>query len=227
VLMVGHLLLYHPGVQYLKKMVTEKQIGDLLYIYCQRVNLGKVRKDENALWSFAPHDLSVILHLMDQEPVDVAARGAAFLQPDVEDVVFVDLRFPSGQTAHVHVSWLDPHKLRKFTVVGTQKMMVFDDMEASEKIKVYDKGVDRAAQVVSYGDALTVRSGDILIPKISLQEPLKLECAHFVECVRDRKRPLTDGLGGLRVVKVLDAAQRSLKNGGTPVAIAPLPLEVA
>ena len=227
VLMVGHLLLYHPGVQYLKKMVTEKQIGDLLYIYCQRVNLGKVRKDENALWSFAPHDLSVILHLMDQEPVDVAARGAAFLQPGVEDVVFVDLRFPGGQTAHVHVSWLDPHKLRKFTVVGTQKMMVFDDMEASEKIKVYDKGVDRAGQVVSYGDALTVRSGDILIPKISLQEPLKLECSHFVECVRDRKRPLTDGLGGLRVVKVLEAAQRSLKNGGTPVGIEPLPLEVA
>ena len=227
VLMVGHLLLYHPGVQYMKKMVADKQIGDLLYIYCQRVNLGKVRKDENALWSFAPHDLSVILHLMDQEPVDVAARGAAFLQPGVEDVVFVDLRFPSGQTAHVHVSWLDPHKLRKFTVVGTQKMVVFDDMEASEKIKVYDKGVDRAGQVVSYGDALTVRSGDILIPKISLQEPLKLQCQHFVECVRDRKRPLTDGLGGLRVVKVLDAAQRSLKSGGMPVAIAPLPQEVA
>ena len=227
ILMVGHLLLYHPGVQYLKRMVTEKGIGDLLYIYCQRVNLGKVRKDENALWSFAPHDLSVILHLMDQEPVDVAARGAAFLQPGVEDVVFVDLRFASGQTAHVHVSWLDPHKLRKFTVVGTQKMVVFDDMEASEKIKVYDKGVDRAGQVVSYGDALTVRSGDILIPRISLQEPLRLECLHFVECVRERKRPLTDGLGGLRVVKVLDAAQRSLKAGGIPVPIVPLPQEVA
>jgi predicted dehydrogenase len=226
VLMVGHLLLYHPGVQYLKKMVVDGQIGDLLYIYCQRVNLGKVRKDENALWSFAPHDLSVILYLMDQEPVDVAARGAAFLQAGVEDVVFVDLRFASGQTAHVHVSWLDPHKLRKFTVVGTQKMMVFDDMEASEKIKVYDKGVDRAGQVVSYGDALTVRSGDILIPRISLQEPLRLECLHFVECVRDRKRPLTDGIGGLRVVKVLDAAQRSLKAGGQPVTIAPLPVEV-
>jgi predicted dehydrogenase len=226
VLMVGHLLLYHPGVQYLKKMVVDGQIGDLLYIYCQRVNLGKVRKDENALWSFAPHDLSVILYLMDQEPVDVAARGAAFLQAGVEDVVFVDLRFASGQTAHAHVSWLDPHKLRKFTVVGTQKMMVFDDMEASEKIKVYDKGVDRAGQVVSYGDALTVRSGDILIPKISLQEPLRLECLHFVECVRERKRPLTDGIGGLRVVKVLDAAQRSLKSGGQPVPIAPLPVEV-
>jgi len=145
----------------------------------------------------------------------------------VEDVVFVDLRFPSGQTAHAHVSWLDPHKLRKFTVVGSQKMVVFDDMEASEKIKVYDKGVDRVGQVVSYGDALTVRSGDILIPKISLQEPLKLECLHFVECVRERKRPLSDGIGGLRVVKVLDAAQRSLKSGGKPVAIEPLPQEVA
>jgi predicted dehydrogenase len=227
VLMVGHLLIYHPGVQYLKKMVAERAIGDLLYIYCQRVNLGKVRKDENALWSFAPHDLSVILHLMDQEPVDVAARGAAFLQQGVEDVVFVDLRFPGGQTAHAHVSWLDPHKLRKFTVVGSQKMVVFDDMEASEKIRVYDKGVERAGQVVSYGESLTVRSGDILIPKISLQEPLKLECAHFVECVRERRRPLTDGVGGLRVVKVLDAAQRSLDAGGTPVAIAPLPQEVA
>ena len=227
ILMVGHLLLYHPGVQYLKQAVVDGTIGDLLYIYCQRVNLGKVRKDENALWSFAPHDLSVILHLMDQEPVDVAARGAAFLQKGVEDVVFVDLRFPNGQIAHVHVSWLDPHKLRKFTVVGTQKMIVFDDMEASEKIKVYDKGVDRAGQVVSYGDALTVRSGDILIPKISLQEPLRLECLHFVECVRERKRPITDGIGGLRVVKVLDAAQKSLKAGGAPIAIQPLPVEVA
>ncbi len=227
ILMVGHLLLYHPAVQYMKKMVVDGSIGDLLYVYCQRVNLGKVRRDENALWSFAPHDLSVILHLLDMEPTDVVARGSDFLQKGVEDVVFVDLKFPGGKMAHVHVSWLDPHKLRKFTVVGTQKMVVFDDMEASEKIKVYDKGVDRAGEVVSYGDSLTVRNGDILIPKISLQEPLKLECAHFVECVRERKKPLTDGVGGLRVVKVLDAAQKSLKAGGAPVAIEPLPQEVA
>jgi predicted dehydrogenase len=227
ILMVGHLLLYHPGVRYLKQAVAEGALGDLLYIYSQRVNLGKVRRDEKALWSFAPHDLSVVLHLMGQEPVDVTARGSAFLQAGVEDVVFVDLRFAGGQMAHVHVSWLDPHKLRKFTVVGTQKMIVFDDMEASEKIKVYDKGVDRAGQVVSYGDSLTVRSGDILIPKISLQEPLRLECLHFIECVRERRKPLTDGLDGLRVVKVLDAAQRSLARGGAPVAIAPLPQEVA
>jgi predicted dehydrogenase len=220
ILMVGHLLLYHPGVRYLKEFVASGALGDLLYIYSQRVNLGKVRRDENALWSFAPHDLSVILHLIDAEPADVVARGSAFLQGNVEDVVFVDLRFPDGRLAHVHVSWLDPHKLRKFTVVGSQKMIVFDDMDASEKIRVYDKGVDRAGQVVSYGDALTVRSGDILIPKLSLQEPLRLECQHFVDCVREHKTPLTDGVSGLRVVKVLAAAQASLEAGGAPVPIA-------
>ena len=220
ILMVGHLLLYHPGVQYLKKMVDTGDLGDVLYIYSQRVNLGKVRQDENALWSFAPHDLSVILHLIDAEPVDVVARGSAFLRDKVEDVVFVDLRFPDGRLAHVHVSWLDPHKIRKFTVVGSQKMAVFDDMEASEKIRVYDKGVDAEGGVVSYGDALTVRSGDILIPKISLSEPLRLECQHFVDCIRERKTPLTDGVSGLRVVKVLAAAQASLEAGGAPVPLA-------
>jgi predicted dehydrogenase len=222
ILMVGHLLLHHPGVRYLKGMVERGELGDVRYIYSQRVNLGKVRRDENALWSFAPHDLSVILHLLDAEPVDVVARGSAFLQPAVEDVVFVDLRFPGGRLAHLHVSWLDPHKIRKFTVVGSQKMVVFDDMEASEKIRVYDKGVDRAGQVVSYGDALTVRSGDIVIPKISLQEPLRIECQHFVDCVRERKTPLTDGADGLRVVRVLAAAQASLAKGGAPVAVAPV-----
>ncbi len=220
ILMVGHLLLYHPAVRYVKGLIERGELGDLYYIYSQRVNLGKVRRDENALWSFAPHDLSVILHLLGMEPLDVVARGSAFLQGRVEDVVFVDLRFPGGKLAHLHVSWLDPHKLRKFTVVGSQKMAVFDDMEASEKVKIYDKGVDRAGEVVSYGDALTVRSGDILIPKLSLQEPLALECRHFVECVRDRRTPLTDGEDGLRVVRVLAAAQASLDQGGAPVAVA-------
>ena len=219
ILMVGHLLLFHPAVRYLKTMVERGELGDLYYLYSQRVNLGKVRKDENALWSFAPHDLSVILHLLGEEPIDVVARGSAFLQGKVEDVVFVDLRFAGGRMAHAHVSWLDPHKLRKFTVVGSRKMVVFDDMEASEKIRIYDKGVDRVGEVVSYGDALTVRSGDIVIPKISLQEPLRIECQHFVDCVRDRKAPLTDGMDGLRVVKVLAAAQASLERGGAPVAI--------
>jgi predicted dehydrogenase len=222
ILMVGHLLIHHPGVRYLKAMVDRGDLGELFYLYSQRVNLGKVRRDESALWSFAPHDLSVILHLLGMEPIDVVARGSAFLQGRVEDVVFVDLRFPGGKLAHVHVSWLDPHKLRKITVVGSQKMVVFDDMEASEKIKVYDKGVDRAGQVVSYGDALTVRSGDIVIPRISLQEPLRLECLHFADCIRERRAPITDGRDGLRVVRVLAAAQASLDQGGAPVALASL-----
>jgi predicted dehydrogenase len=125
--------------------------------------------------------------------------------------------------AHVHVSWLDPHKLRKVTVVGSQKMVVFDDMEASEKIRIYDKGVDRAGQIVSYGDALSIRSGDILIPKISLQEPLRLECQHFVDCVRDHAQPVSNGTDGLKVVRVLAAAQQSLEAGGSPVPVAPQP----
>jgi predicted dehydrogenase len=227
ILMVGHLLVHHPGIRHLKEMVQKGELGDLLYVYSQRVNLGKVRRDENALWSFAPHDLSVILHLLEAEPIDVAARGSAFLQGTVEDVVFLHLRFPGGRMAHVHVSWLDPHKLRKITVVGSRKMVVFDDMEASEKIRVYDKGIDRAGQIVSYGDALSVRSGDILIPKISLQEPLKIECQHFVDCVREHRTPLTDGADGLRVVRVLAAAQQSLAAGGTPIALAPQPAGVA
>ena len=221
ILMVGHLLLHHPAVRHLKEMVRRGELGDLLYLYSQRVNLGKVRRDENALWSFAPHDLSVALHLLDAEPIDVAARGAAYVQPGIEDVVFLHLRFPGGTMAHVHVSWLDPHKLRKFTVVGTRKMVVFDDMEASEKIRVYDKGVDRGGQIVGYGDALTVRSGDIVIPSVPLQEPLRLECLHFVECVRERRTPLSDGAGGLAVVRVLAAAQASLEAGGAPVATSP------
>ena len=220
ILMVGHLLLFHPAVRYLKELVDRGELGDVYYVYSQRVNLGKVRRDENALWSFAPHDLSVILHLIGQEPVDVVARGSAFLQGTVEDVVFVDVRFPGGRLAHVHVSWLDPHKLRKFTVVGSRKMVVFDDMEASEKVRIYDKGVERGGKIVSYGDALTVRSGDILIPRLSLQEPLRIECQHFVDCVRSRTPPLTGGEDGLRVVRVLAAAQASLEAGGSPVAIA-------
>ncbi len=227
ILMVGHLLLYHPAVQYLKRLVDDGALGDIHYVYAQRVNLGRVRRDENALWSFAPHDISVILHLLGDEPVDVAARGMDFLQGGVEDVVFADLRFPERRMAHLHVSWLDPHKLRKITVVGSQKMAVFDDMEASEKIRIYDKGIDRAGEVLPYGDVLTVRSGDIVIPRLALQEPLRLECQHFLDCVRERRAPLTDGAAGVRVVKVLAAAQLSLERGGTPVPIAPAKLEVA
>lgn len=227
VLMVGHLLKHHPAVKKLKAMIDAGEMGEVRYVYSQRVNLGKVRSDENALWSFAPHDLSVMLYLLGDEPVDVSARGQAFLQPGIEDVVFTYLRWADGRMAHAHVSWLDPHKLRRFTVVGSKRMAMFDDMEPSEKIKVYDKGVDTKdhpggsseGSFVDFARAHTVRQGDIWIPKLDGAEPLKLECQHFVECVRSRATPLTDGRDGLTVVKVLAAAQASLRLQGAPVRL--------
>jgi predicted dehydrogenase len=220
ILMVGHLLLHHPAVRLLKQLVDRGELGSLYYVASQRVNLGKVRRDENALWSFAPHDLSVILHLLADDPIDVAARGSAFLQPHVEDVVFVTMRFPGSRLAHVHVSWLDPHKRRQFTLVGSKQMAVFDDMEPSEKVRIYDKGVDRPAEFVGFGEALTTRNGDITVPRLPNDEPLRLECQHFIDCVRTRATPITSGEDGLRVVRVLAAAQASLAAGGAPVALA-------
>lgn len=218
ILMVGHLLLYHPAVRKLAELVAEGQIGELRYVYSQRTNLGKVRPDENALWSFAPHDLAVILDLVGADPIDVSARGEAFLQPGIHDVVFLYMRFPGGHLGHVHVSWLDPHKVRRFTVVGSQKMAVLDDQEPTEKLRIYDKGVDTGT-VVDFARAMAVRSGDIWIPRIDTAEPLQLECRHFLECVRGRTKPRSDGREGLRVIRVLEAASRSLEAGGQPVRL--------
>ena len=223
VLMVGHLLKHHPAVKKLKAMIDAGEMGDVRYVYSQRVNLGKVRSDENALWSFAPHDLSVMIHLLGGEPVEVSAQGQAFLQPGIEDVVFTFLRWADGRMAHAHVSWLDPHKIRRFTVVGSKRMAMFDDMEPSEKVKVYDKGVDTKESAegafVDFARAHTVRQGDIWIPKLDGAEPLRLECQHFIDCVRSRQAPLTDGRDGLTVVKVLAAAQASLERRGAPVRL--------
>ncbi len=217
-LMVGHLLLYHPVVDYLKKLVDSGDLGDLFYVYSQRVNLGKIRKDENALWSFAPHDISVILHLLDQMPVSVSARGESYLQAGVEDVVFVNMKFPDRKMAQLQVSWLDPHKIRKLTLVGSKKMVVFDDVESAEKLKIIDKGVT-GVSYDSYGDSLTLRFGDINIPHISMTEPLRVECQHFVDCIVQDKRPLSDGSDGARVVRILEAAQQSMDSDGKPVMI--------
>ena len=216
ILMTGHLLLHHPAVVRLKELVASGELGRIYYLYSQRVNLGKIRADENALWSFAPHDLSVILHLLDDEPVSVSARGHAYLRPGVEDVVFVTLEFASGVMANVHLSWLDPHKLRKFTVVGNRKMVVFDDMEATEKIRIYDKGADVPGDYATYGDYIGLRFGDITIPRIDGAEPLRLEVARFLRAVEEGVAPESDGRSGLRVVRVLEAAQRSLEAGGAP-----------
>lgn len=215
-LMVGHLLIHHPAFEALQRMAASGEIGDIYYMYSHRLNLGIVRKDENAWWSLAPHDISVVCRLFDAEPVSVAALGQCYLQPGIEDVVFATLKFADGRMGHVHVSWLDPHKIRNMTIVGTKKMITWDDMSAGEKLRVYDKGV-LAQDVASYADAITLRTGDIVIPKIAGDEPLRREMQHFVDCCLDDKPVRTDGADGLRVVRVLAAGQRSLERGGVPV----------
>ena len=216
ILMVGHLLIYHPVVDRLKEMVTSGELGKLYYIYTQRVNLGVIRQDENALLSFAPHDLSVILYLLEEEPVAVTAHGEGYIQRGIEDVAFLSLRFSDGKMANIHLSWLDPHKLRRITIVGSKKMVVFDDMEASEKLKVYDKGVKNLSYD-TYGEYLSLRFGDITIPSVKIAEPLRAEAEHFIRSVESREEPKTSGRDGLKVVKVLMAAQESLKKNGFPV----------
>ena len=221
--MVGHLLEYHPVVNRLKDMIKNGELGQVYYVYAQRLNLGTVRGDENALWNFAPHDISSILYMLGQEPTDVSARGQCYLQKDIEDVVFLSLNFANKAMAHIQVSWLDPHKTRKITIVGSRKMAVFDDLEANEKLRIYDKGAQISTDYDSFAEYVGLRFGDILVPYIKVSEPLRLECLHFLECVRDAPRNrVSDGHDGLRVVKVLDAAQRSLKSNGEPVKIAPL-----
>ncbi len=216
ILMVGHLLIYHPVVERLKEMVGSGELGKIYYIYTQRVNLGVIRQDENALLSFAPHDLSVILYLLEEEPITVTAHGESYIQKGIEDVVFLGLQFSDGKMANIHLSWLDPHKLRKITIVGSKKMVVFDDMEASEKLKLYDKGV-KTPSYDTYGEYLSLRFGDITIPSIKMAEPLRVEAERFIESIESRKEPKTGGRDGLRVVKILMAAQESLRKKGAPV----------
>jgi predicted dehydrogenase len=208
ILMVGHLLEYHPGVQKLKELTASGELGDrIYYIYGNRLNLGKLRADENALWSLGAHDVSVVLYLADEEPSEVVAHGESYVRGGVEDVVFCFLRFPSGLSAHLHLSWLDPHKERRFTVVGSRRMATFDDMAIEGKLTIYDKGFDEDAR--GYGEYIT-RTGYSYSPRIPNDEPLRVECEHFVECVRTGTRPRSDGESGLRVVAVLERLQQSL-----------------
>jgi predicted dehydrogenase len=210
VLMPGHLLLYHPAVRKLKDLVDGGDLGDVLCIYGNRQNLGVIRQHENALWSLGVHDLSVILWLLGEEPDAVVAFGRDFLQPGVEDVVFCYLRFPSGRVAHMHLSWLDPHKMRKLTVVGREKMAVFDDMELERKVTIYDKAPWEPAE--NYGEWRT-RTGDIFSPKIANDEPLRLELQHFVSLVERGPGDHREALDGLAVVRALDRLTRSLETG--------------
>ena len=208
VLMVGHLLEYHPGINGLKELTSSGELGErIYYIYGNRLNLGKLRADENALWSLGAHDVSVLLHLAEEEPVEAVAHGESYVREGVQDVVFCFLRFPSGLSAHLHLSWLDPHKERRFTVVGSRRMATFDDMAMEGKLTVYDKGFDEDA--TSYGEYIT-RAGGSYSPSVRNVEPLRVECEHFLECVRTGATPRSDGASGLRVVRVLAELQRSL-----------------
>ena len=217
VLMVGHTFEYNPAVLKIKALIDEGALGDIFYLYSTRVNLGRVQHDLNALWSIAPHDISIMNFLLNAMPLEVSARGARCLGTGVEDVVFADLTYPAGVIAHVHVSWLDPSKVRKMTIVGSKKMIIYDDIDPEGKVRVYDKGAVRVNSHFGYGEfQYKLRTGDIFIPKIDMTEPLRLECAHFVECALQGKPARTDGWNGLRVVRVLEAAGRSLARNGAP-----------
>jgi predicted dehydrogenase len=226
ILMVGHTFLYNAAVRRLKEYVDQGELGEVFYIYSERLSLGRVRRDVNALWNFAPHDVSILLYLLGHTPQEVSARGFVYLQDQIEDVVFITLVFAKNVSAHIHISWLDPHKVRRMTVVGSRKMAVYDDVSADARIVLYDRGVDRIPTADSPRDfksfaefQLRLRSGDVTIPALTFPEPLQVECQHFVDCIRNGQRPLTDGEHGLAVVRVLAAAQRSIGARGAPVAI--------
>ncbi|NQT14867.1 MAG: Gfo/Idh/MocA family oxidoreductase [Planctomycetes bacterium] len=209
-LMVGHLLEYHPAVAVMKDQVVRGELGEVYYTYCTRLNLGVVRQNENAFWSLAAHDISVILYLFGEEPDRITASGACFLQEGIEDIVFANLHFPDGRIAQIHVSWLDPHKERKMVIVGSKKMLVFDDMHPSEKIRLFNKGASLEFSAATELQTICVRHGDIHIPHIGSQPPLDAETQHFVDSIRNDTTPRSDGRDGLRVVRVLEQVERQL-----------------
>ncbi len=214
-LMVGHTFEYNPAVEYLRRIIAAGELGRIYYINATRVNLGIFQPDINVVWDLAPHDVSILLFILGMLPVNVSARGAAYVRPKIHDVAYLTLHFPNEIMADIRVSWLDPCKIRRITVVGSKKMVVYDDVEPTEKIKIYDKGVD----VPPYSDTLeefhlSYRYGDITTPAIPNVEPLRVECEHFLHCVRTGERPRSDGRDGLEVVRILEAATRSLLNGG-------------
>src|SRR5579884_2155538 len=223
VLMVGHTFLYHPAVEAVHGLITGDELGDIFYIDTARLNLGLFQPETNVLWDLAPHDLSILLYLLGQTPVSVSARGGAHVDPRVHDNVYVDLVFPGSTTAHVHVSWLEPRKIRRVTVIGARKIVVYDDISPIDKVWVYDKGIaiEREPEEPD-GHHLSYRHGDTTILHTAADEPLKVEQRHFIECIKERRRPKTDGFAGLQIVKLLARAQRSLDAGGEPTSVGEL-----
>ncbi len=217
--MVGHTFLYNPAVQELRRLVGDGELGRVYYVDAARLNLGLFQRRANVIWDLAPHDISILMYVLGMTPVAVSARGSMCVQDDVYDVAYLELLFESGVSAHVHVSWLDPAKVRRITVVGDKKMAVYNDVSLVEKIRVYDTGVESPV-TNNFGEfQLSYRHGQVTIPYITWQEPLRLECEHFVECIRTGADPRTDGMQGLAVVSVLEAASDSLMHGGRRVPV--------
>lgn len=226
VLMVGHTYEYHPAVDYLREIIRNGELGDIYGIDADRLNLGLFRPDVNVLWDLAPHDISIILTLMKEDPVEVSARGTHHIDENIHDVAYLEILFSNGSMGHVHVSWLHPRKIRQITIVGSQKMVVYDDVSETEKVVIYDKGLSIPVNGNNDGNngkfsawPPNYRHGDVVIPFISSAEPLKLECKHFIECIVEGKRPRSDGWAGLKVTSILEAADRSLLNGGQRVKL--------
>jgi predicted dehydrogenase len=210
-LMVGHTFLFNPAVQAIKRYLDEGSLGEIRYMYFQRTGLGPIRQDVNALWDLAPHDMSMLRYWLNDDPIELVARGESYLKPNTDDVVFVTLTYPHKVLASVHVSWLDPVKVRRVTVVGDRKMVVFDDTHATEKLRIYDKGADYQPRDGEYAQFIaSVRDGDIVIPRLPAVEPLREELAHFVTCITSDTEPITSGEDGIAVVRVLEAADRAL-----------------
>jgi predicted dehydrogenase len=220
VLMVGHTYEYHPAVDYLRELVGSGDLGDIYSIDAARLNLGLYRPDVNVLWDLAPHDISIMLSLIDKEPVAVSARGTHHLDSGVCDMAYLEILFANESMGHVHVSWLHPRKIREITIVGSQKMAVYDDISDSEKIHIYDKGLAVANGNNGFSNwPPNYRYGDVVIPFIANAEPLKQECIHFVQCIDEGKRPRSDGLVGLKVTSILESADKSLTNGGQRIKL--------
>jgi predicted dehydrogenase len=225
ILITGHTVIYNESIKIVKDLISSGELGEIYYIYASRLNLGIVRSDVNVMWNLAPHDVSVILYLLEKKPVSVSAKGLSYIQHGIEDVVYLNITFENSINAQLHVSWLDPNKKREITIVGSKKMLVFDDI-SEERIKIYNKGIDKQHKNEYMGDyrnfgeyKLIQRAGDVVIPKIVLNEPLKRECKHFIDCILEHKEPLTSGRSALPVIKILESAGRSLKEKGREILI--------
>src|SRR5664280_383879 len=222
VLMVGHTFLYSPAVRKIKEIVEWGDLGEIRYICARRLNLGLYQKDINVAWDLAPHDISIILHIMEELPLSVNCRGSAHVTPGVEDVTSMCLNFRNNRSAIIQSSWLDPRKTREMTIVGSKRMIVYDDVAPIEKIKIYDARVERPPHYDTFGEfQYAYHYGDMYVPYIKQEEPLKTECQHFLDCIREGISPLTDGRRGLELVRILEVSSQSLKIGGGPVNLQP------